>query len=126
MVTTTCFQYSSIAHILMLSSLMNFFLSINRFMNSNYHFLELGGQTFVIIAIAMIIKDEILLDTSQVDTSYHYIAYSHYEYYTRVLIDGIAIILSIIMTITYKYTTALNKDYTSYLGLFIVNSMIGV
>ena len=87
-------------------------------MNLSYHYLELGGQTFVIIAIAMIIKDEIFLDTSRVDTSYHNIAYSNYEYYTRVLIDGIAIILSIIMTITYKYTTVLNKDYTSYFAIY--------
>lgn len=41
---------------------MNLFLSINRFLNQSYHFLEPGGQIFIIVGIILILKDEIMMD----------------------------------------------------------------
>lgn len=54
------------------------------------------------------------------------IAFSKYEWHVRVLVDIIAIFVSFVMALFYKYTTNLNKDYPSYLGMFIVNSMIAI
>lgn len=56
-IITSTFQYVTVAHTQILGNLMNFFLSINRFMDSSYHFLEPGGQIFVIFGIFLILKD---------------------------------------------------------------------
>jgi hypothetical protein len=56
-IITTTWQYTTVAHTLILGNLMNFFLSINRFLNKSYHFLEPGGQIFVIIGVILILKD---------------------------------------------------------------------
>jgi hypothetical protein len=61
------FKYTTVAHALILGSLMNFFLSINRFFSNSYHFLEPGGQIFTIFGIFLIMKDEVLLDPDTVD-----------------------------------------------------------
>ena len=56
-IITTTFQYVTVAHTLILGNLMNLFLSINRFLNQRYHFLEPGGQIFIIVGIILILKD---------------------------------------------------------------------
>lgn len=40
--------------------------------------------------------------------------------------DALALIVSFIMALFQKYTSNLNKDYPSYIGLVIVNTMIAI
>lgn len=54
---TTTFQFTPISHGLMLGMLMNFFLSLNRSINAQVHYLEPGGQIFVVVGILLILKD---------------------------------------------------------------------
>ena len=103
---------------------MNFFLSINRFFSNSYHFLEPGGQIFILVGIFLIIKDEILMDTSNIDQQYRMISFADYNWHLRVIVDIIALLISFVMAMFSQYTGNLNKDYPSYLGVTIVNFMI--
>jgi hypothetical protein len=67
-----------------------------------------------------------MMDTQIIDTSYRMIGFASYSWHFRISIDFLALFVSFVMAISYKYTTNLNKDYPSYLGMFIVNSMIAV
>jgi hypothetical protein len=53
-------------------------------------------------------------------------AFLHQPWYIRVIFDVIALLNSLFMSITYKYTTNLNKNYPSYLGMLIVNFMMAI
>ena len=79
-VITSSYDYTTVAHTLILGSLMNFFLSINRFFSNRYHFLEPGGQIFIIVGIFLIVKDEILMKTSEVDERYRMISFTKYDW----------------------------------------------
>ncbi len=54
------------------------------------------------------------------------IAFAKYSWQFRVSLDFLAIFVSLVMALSYKYTTNLSKDYPSYLGMFIVNFMIAI
>jgi hypothetical protein len=66
------------------------------------------------------------METEKIDTSYHMIAFANYSWHFRVSLDAIALFVSFIMALSYKYSTNLNKNYPSYLGMFIVNFMIAI
>jgi hypothetical protein len=53
----SCFEWTYISHALVLGSLSNFFLSINRSMMGTNHELEPGGQMFVIAGVLFVIMD---------------------------------------------------------------------
>jgi hypothetical protein len=50
----------------------------------------------------------------------------NHPWYIRSIADLVALLMSFIMAITYKYTTNLNKDYPSYLGMFVSNIMLAI
>ena len=54
------------------------------------------------------------------------LGFANYSWQFRIAIDFLALFVSFVMALSYKYTTDLNKDYPSYLGMFIVNSMIAI
>jgi hypothetical protein len=123
----TAFQFVQISHALILGNLMNFFLSIHRDMNGSVHYLEPGGQIFVVIGIFMVIKDEIYLDVDYFDNEdYVKNQFTNFSWQVRVLVDVALLAVSVIMAVCYKYTTNISKCYPSYLGMLVVNSMIVV
>jgi hypothetical protein len=65
----TCFEWTYISHALVLGSLSNFFLSINRSINHSTHSLEPGGQIFVIVGIIFTLSDSYRLETDNEHTS---------------------------------------------------------
>jgi hypothetical protein len=66
------------------------------------------------------------MNVSEIEYEYHLISFAQYGWHVRVGMDVIALVVSLIMAMSYKYTTNLNKDYPSYLGMAIVNFMIAV
>ena len=54
------------------------------------------------------------------------ISFAKYDWQLRVAIDTVAILVSFVMAMFSQYTSALNKDYPSYLGLTLVNYLIAI
>lgn len=54
------------------------------------------------------------------------IGFLQYSWQVRLVVDFVALFVSLIMAISYKYTNSLNKDYPPYLGMFVVNSMVAM
>lgn len=54
------------------------------------------------------------------------IGFAKYSWEFRLGMDFLALFVSFVMAMTYKYTTTLSKDYPSYLGMFVVNFMISI
>jgi len=66
------------------------------------------------------------MDTSNPDISYRMLGFSHSSWQFRVGLDFLALFVSLVMALSCKYTTNMNKNYPSYLGMFVVNFMIGI
>lgn len=53
------FEWTYVAHGIVLGNLSNFFLSIGRSLNKNSHDLESGGQVLVVLGILLVLHDSV-------------------------------------------------------------------
>ena len=56
------FEWTSISHSIVLGSLSNFFLSMDRSRRKSSHDLELGGQMLVVLGVVLVIVDTLRFD----------------------------------------------------------------